>query len=112
NVIIAATPNWDASCALTGVAAGRTCSTTGAAGVIPAQAPASGAMLSWNGASGIPLEWGNLTSSPAGGQQAVIDSGDALPYNANRLNYLRGDRSNEIKSPAAGLNAPRSAVRG
>ncbi len=112
NVIIAATPNWDASCALTGVAAGRTCLTTGAAGVIPAQAPASRVMLSWNGASGIPFEWGNLTSSPAGGQQAVIDSGDTLPYNANRLNYLRGDRSNEINTSGVGLYRPRTSVLG
>ncbi|HXO53414.1 MAG TPA: hypothetical protein VN888_20840, partial [Mycobacterium sp.] len=112
NVIIAATPNWDASCALTGVAAGRTCPTTGTAGVIPAQAPASRVMLSWNGASGIPFEWGNLTSSPAGGQQAVIDSGDTPPKNANRVNYLRGDRSNEINSSGVGLYRSRTSVLG
>src|SRR5256886_11675410 len=46
NVIIAATPNWDASCTLTGVAAGKTCSTTGAAGPIP-EAPTSRVILSW-----------------------------------------------------------------
>ena len=53
-------------------------------------------MLSWNGASGIPFEWASLT----GAQQASLDNGDAAnptppPFNYSRLNYLRGDRSNE-----------------
>ncbi|HLQ08449.1 MAG TPA: PilC/PilY family type IV pilus protein [Steroidobacteraceae bacterium] len=112
NVIIAATPNWDASCTLTGVAAGKTCSTTGAAGPIPAEAPTSRVILSWNGSAGIPLEWGNLTSSPGGGQQATIDAGDTPPYGANRLNYLRGDRSNEINTAGVGLYRPRTDVLG
>ena len=112
NVIIAATPNWDASCTLTGVAAGKTCRTTGAAGPIPAEAPASRVILSWNGSAGIPFEWGNLTSSPGGGQQAAIDAGDAAPYGANRLNYLRGDRSNEINTSGVGLYRSRSSVLG
>ena len=112
NVIIAATPNWDASCTLTGVAAGKTCRTTGAAGPIPAEAPASRVILSWNGSAGIPFEWGNLTSSPGGGQQAAIDAGDAAPYGANRLNYLRGDRSNEINTSGVGLYRSRTSVLG
>jgi len=61
NVIVAATPNWDAACTLTGAA---TCSTTGL-GPIRAEAPTSRVILSWNGSAGIPFEWGNLTSSPA-----------------------------------------------
>ena len=32
NVVVASTPNWDASCVLTGVLAASTCATTGAAG--------------------------------------------------------------------------------
>jgi len=110
NVIIAATPNWDASCFLTGVAAGSTCSTTGDAGPIPAQNPSSRVMLSWNGNSGIPFEWNSLTTAPAGGQQAVIDAGDATPYNTNRVNYLRGDRTNEINTSGVGLFRRRDSV--
>src|SRR5204862_6765610 len=103
---------WDASCTLTGVAAGNTCSTTGAAGPIPAEAPTSRVILSWNGSAGIPLEWGNLTSSPGGGQQAAIDAGDTPPYGANRLNYLRGERSHEINTSGAGLFRSRTDVLG
>jgi type IV pilus assembly protein PilY1 len=108
NVIVAATPNWDAACALTGAA---TCSTTGL-GPIPAEAPTRRVILSWNGNAGIPFEWGNLTSSPGGGQQAAIDAGDTPPYGANRLNYLRGDRSNEINTSGVGLYRSRTSVLG
>ena len=41
NVIVASTPNWDASCVLTGVPAGSTCATTGVPGLTPAEAPLS-----------------------------------------------------------------------
>jgi type IV pilus assembly protein PilY1 len=112
NVIVAGTPNWDAACDLTGVAAGKTCPTTGAAGPLAAIAPTSRVILSWNGSTGIPFEWTNLTSSPAGGQQAVIDAGDTTPYTANRVNYLRGDRSNEINTAGAGLYRARAQVLG
>ena len=113
NVIIAATPNWDAACALTGVAAGRTCPTTGAAGVIPAQAPASRVILSWNGSAGIPFEWSNLTAA----QQTVLDLGDVATacnsttgyFNYERLNYLRGDRSCEINPSGVGLYRSRGS---
>jgi type IV pilus assembly protein PilY1 len=112
NVIVAGTPNWDAACDLTGVAAGSTCPTTGATGPLAPIAPTSRVILSWNGSTGIPFEWGNLTSSPAGGQQAVIDAGDTAPFTANRVNYLRGDRSNEINSAGAGLYRARAQVLG
>jgi type IV pilus assembly protein PilY1 len=112
NVIVAGTPNWDAACDLTGVAAGKTCPTTGATGPLAAIAPASRVILSWNGSTGIPFEWPNLTSSPAGGQQAVIDAGDTAPYTANRVNFLRGDRSNEINSSGVGLYRARAQVLG
>jgi type IV pilus assembly protein PilY1 len=112
NVIVAGTPNWDAACDLTGVAAGKTCPTTGAPGPLAATAPASRVILSWNGSTGIPFEWGNLTSSPAGGQQAVIDNGDVPPNTGNRVNYLRGDRSNEINSAGVGLYRARAQVLG
>jgi type IV pilus assembly protein PilY1 len=114
NVIIAATPNWDASCTLTGVAAGKTCSTTGVAGQILPQAPTSRVILSWNGLSGIPFEWTNLTA----GQQTVLDAGDVVTaacnsttgyFNYERLNYLRGDRTCEINSSGVGLYRSRAS---
>ncbi len=107
NVIVAATPNWDAACDLSGVAAGQTCPTTGAAGPIAALAPASRVILSWNGA-GVPFKWGSLT----GAQQTVLDAGDPAPINTNRLNYLRGDRSNELDSSGVGLYRARAQVLG
>jgi type IV pilus assembly protein PilY1 len=112
NVIVSATPNWDAACSLTGVGASSTCPTTGVAGPQAAQAYTSRVILSWNGSQGIPFEWANLTSAPAGGQQAVIDAGDGAPYNANRTNYLRGQRANEVNSAGVGLYRARAQVLG
>jgi type IV pilus assembly protein PilY1 len=116
NVIIAATPNWDAACTLTGVATGKTCSTTGVAGPTPAEAPTSRAILTWNGTTraGIALEYGSLTPV----QQTAIDAGDSpaaacnstTAYATNdRVNYLRGDRSCEINSAGVGLYRSRAS---
>lgn len=101
DLAISSTVNWDGSCVLTGLTAGQICDATGPTGPVPAEAPASRVMLTWNGSTGIPFEWTNLTA----GQQSALDSGDAAaaaaappnspPYNYSRLNYLRGDRSNE-----------------
>ena len=100
---ISNTANWDASCVLTGVAAGQTCPTTGVAGQT---AQTSRTILSWDGGKGIPFEWANL--SPA--QQAALDSGDSSSTNQNRLNYLRGDRTNEVNTKGVGLFRPRESV--
>ena len=100
--------NWDASCVLTGVLSGQTCASTGAAGPIAAQAPANRTILSWNGAQGIPFEWGSLTAA----EQAALDTGDASPINTNRLNYLRGVRTNELNSRGVGLYRARTSVLG
>src|SRR5580692_8651672 len=88
-VSIDTTPTWDASCVLTGELATQTCS-TGVAGPTAAMTPASRVILTYN-AGGVPFEWGNLSAA----QQAALTTGDPsqTPY---RLNYLRGDRSNEI----------------
>jgi type IV pilus assembly protein PilY1 len=66
-------------------------------------------MLTWDTANnvGIPFEWGSLNSA----QQAALDFGDATPDNT-RLNYLRGDRTNEINSNAVGLYRARDAALG
>jgi type IV pilus assembly protein PilY1 len=133
NIIVAPTPNWDSSCVLTGVASGSTCTTTGAAGPIAAQAPTARTILTWNGTTGIPFEWANLTTG-ASGQQAALNSGDGNGSPAlntltcpgadsvtglgagaayqvqDRLNFLRGDRACEINSAGSGLFRRRTSV--
>jgi type IV pilus assembly protein PilY1 len=114
-VTVATTANWDASCLLSGTANGSPttgggCATTNASGPTPATpAPAGRVMLTWDTTNsvGIPFEWGSL--NPA--QQAALTAGDATP-GPNRLNYLRGDRTNEINSAGAGLYRARDAVLG
>jgi len=107
DLIISSVINWDGSCVLTGVPAGQSCdtttTTTGPAGPILAEGPLSRTILTWQPPSGatpgtgIPFEWANLTAN----QQAALDYGDGVnwipapPFNYSRLNYLRGDRSNE-----------------
>jgi type IV pilus assembly protein PilY1 len=115
NVIVAATPNWDAACSLTGVAAGASCPTTGATGPIAALVPNNRTILSWNGSQGVAFRWNNLT--PA--QQAALDAGDNVTYASNptytvfaRERYLRGVRTDEINSSGVGLFRARSDVLG
>jgi type IV pilus assembly protein PilY1 len=101
DLAISSTINWDGSCVLTGLTAGQVCDATGPTGPVPPQGPTSRVILTWNGSTGVPFEWTNLTP----GQQNALDSGDAAaaaaappnapPYNYSRLNFLRGDRSNE-----------------
>ncbi len=100
DLAISSTLNWDGACVLTGVAAGQTCDNLAAglspAGPIAAEGPGSRMVLTWNGTAGAPFEWASLTAA----EQAALDTGDATnptppPFNYSRLNYLRGDRSNE-----------------
>jgi type IV pilus assembly protein PilY1 len=106
NTVSIGVANWDASCVLTGVPAGQTCPTTGT-GPSSAEAPTQRAILTWSGTKGIPFEWNSLT--PA--EQNTLDLND--PTNtANRLNYLRGDRSNEVTSTGGGLYRDRASVLG
>ncbi|MFL6602690.1 MAG: pilus assembly protein [Steroidobacteraceae bacterium] len=95
---IASTANWDASCNLTGVASGKTCPTTTAAGPVAAQGSSSRTILTWDGTNGIAFQWGSLTTA----EQNALDVGDTSPINGDRLAYLRGDRTNELYSDASG----------
>ena len=113
NVIVAQTPNWDASCTLSGVAAGNSCPTTGAAGPIAAQVPNNRTILSWNGTQGIAFRWNQLTAA----QHAALDAGDNVTYAGNpaytqfsRERYLRGSRTDEINSSGVGLFRARGNV--
>ena len=83
-------------------------------------------MLTWNSTKGVALEWntgGTIDSSGTVGgnasptaitasEQNSLDLGDATPFNANRLSYLRGDRSNEITSLGVGIFRGRESVLG
>ena len=107
-VSISSVANWDASCVLTGVAAGQTCLATGVNGATTAEATTSRTIMTWSGSAGIPFEWANLTAA----QKSMLDTGDSAPINANRLNYLRGDRSNEQNSLGVGAFRARVSVLG
>jgi type IV pilus assembly protein PilY1 len=90
NVTGITSPIWDASCVLTGlVAGGGVCPTTMQPNTA-AEAPGARTILTWNGAQGIAFEWASL--SPA--QKNALDVADAS-QNANRLAFLRGDRTDE-----------------
>ena len=106
-VSIASTANWDASCVLTGVASGKTCTSTGQAGPVAAQGSSQRSILTWDGTKGIPFQWANLTTA----QQNTLTAGDSSST-ANRLNFLRGDRSNEVNSSGVGLYRARDSVLG
>jgi type IV pilus assembly protein PilY1 len=93
NVSIAAQPTWDASCDLTGVPTGQTCS-TGAGASAATPTPANRVILTYNG-GGVSLLWGSLSSN----QQTALETGDGNTTNGQyRLNYLRGDRTYEVNS--------------
>ncbi len=92
-VLVSATANWDASCVLTGAGPPTGCASTGAASVT-AQAPANRTILTWNGTQGVPFQWTLLSDA----ERAALDPGVSSAGAPDRLNYLRGDRSNEITS--------------
>jgi type IV pilus assembly protein PilY1 len=118
SISISATANWDASCNLTGIAAGETCPTTSVAGPL---APQTGwkarTMLTWDGvSSGVAFRW----SAISGAEQNTLDLGDttsapplyAGPINDDRLRYLRGDTSNEINTLGVGMFRARDGILG
>jgi type IV pilus assembly protein PilY1 len=103
---LAAVANWDAQCVLTGLLAGGTCIATGITGPAAAQAPTARTILTSNGVSGIPFQFASLTAA----QQNTIDAGDTPPFTADRTNYLRGDRTNEINALGVGEFRARISV--
>ena len=113
-VTVNPTANWDSSCLLSGTASGAPpnggCATTGASGPTGATPAWTNRVMittaSTNGA-GIPFEWNSLDAL----EQAALDYGDAT-VTANRLSYLRGDRSNEINSSGVGLYRARDSLLG
>ena len=112
NIVVSSTPNWDASCVLTGVPSGSTCSTTGGPPVAP-EGAANRVMFTYDGSGGVPFTYANLSAA----QQTAINAGDTTPYvapytAADRTNYLRGDIANEINTAGAGLFRRRTSILG
>jgi type IV pilus assembly protein PilY1 len=103
NLAASAIANWDASCVLTG----GVCTATNVASVT-AQGSSSRNILTWDGSTGIPFQWANLNAT----QKSALTAGDATPVNSNRWAYLRGDRTNENTSGAAGTFRQRTGVLG
>lgn len=106
NIVISQTANWDASCVLTGVPAqsstsSGTCSTTGQSGPIAAESPNNRVMLTWGGSGGVAFEWNSLTPT----EQSELGA-------ESRLEYLRGDRSDELTPTGSGLYRDRNSVLG
>jgi type IV pilus assembly protein PilY1 len=112
--------NWDAQCMLTGtssaaLSAGGGCASTLASGPTSANpAPTSRVMLTWDTSNnvGIPFEWASLNQN----QQTALDDENGtpdIPANTQfRLNYLRGDRSNEITGSGTGMYRAREGILG
>jgi type IV pilus assembly protein PilY1 len=103
--------NWDAKCVLTGglCAAMGTNAQGNPTTTIAVQGPAARTLLTWDsvGGTALPLEWASLTTP----QKTVLNSTDSA--GANRLAWLRGDRSVEqLYSPTPGTLRARVNVLG
>jgi len=111
---ITTVPTWDASCVLTGETA--TQCATGVA--TTAESPTTRQILTWNGTSnkGVPFEGGNLsttetTALTVGDSTDGVAAATACTPNC-RLNFLRGDRSQEVNPAGLGLFRDRDNVLG
>ena len=119
-VSVSTTANWDASCVLSGTSSGAPstgggCASTNTSGPTnPLPVPTSRVILTWDTLNnvGIPFEWANLNAN----QKAVLDdennTADSAATSQYRLNYLRGDRSNEITTTGSGLYRARDGILG
>jgi type IV pilus assembly protein PilY1 len=106
-VAISTVANWDASCVLTGVATGQICPTTNG-GPSTAQDWTKRTAITFNDDSraGVPFNFPSLSTA----QQSALDPTATLT--STRLNYLRGDRSNEVTATNANAFRARAGVLG
>ena len=106
-VAIADDATWDGACTLTGGDCG---SMHVDQPLVPSPitqiAPTARTLLTWNGSTGVGLEWGSLTTA----QQGTLNSSDSLGQ--YRLNFLRGDRSQEQTASPPGVLRGRAGVLG
>lgn len=63
----------------------------------------------WNGNGGVSMDWGNLSAAQ---QQALQQTGEPVTTAQARLEYLKGDRSNEQTNVGVGLFRFRRSVMG
>lgn len=103
NLQVAEVANWDASCGLTGVPTGKKCPTTLTG---PKSAQAERVVLTWNGTAGVPFTWDGISTD----QKTKLTQGGT--NNDDRLNWLRGSRTNEVTSSGAGLFRARNSLLG
>jgi type IV pilus assembly protein PilY1 len=109
NLSLGSTPNWDASCVLTGGSCLLTGATSGTA-----QSPGSRSILTWNGASGIPFVWNSLSAS----QQSALNADPVLAGTSPALtgsdvvDYLRGIRTGEQGAATPGPFRTRTGILG
>ncbi len=106
NRLVAATSaSWDGSCVLTG----GLCQSMGSTTTITGMTPTARKILSWNNStsagSGIAFEW------PASGAVPLTSTEQTALGSADRVNYLRGDRTKEV-SNAGGTFRNRTSVLG
>jgi type IV pilus assembly protein PilY1 len=87
SVVIAPVPNWDASCVLTHPA---TCP-SGAPNTV-FEAPSTRQILTFDKGVAHAFEYGSLPTD----LQSALDGDDSPAGQGIRVNYLRGDRTNEI----------------
>ena len=105
------TANWDAGCGLTGGVCDATGGTT-----VTAITPASRTLMTWDttAGKGTPFEW--PSTGVAGintAQKAVLNTTYNKYSNGQyRLNWLRGDRTQETSATPAGLLRTRAGVLG
>jgi type IV pilus assembly protein PilY1 len=103
---IATTPTWDAYCVLTGATAAQ-CKTGVAT---TAQGASNRQILTWNGSAGASFEPTSGTTGLSAAQTLALTTGDSTNGVSTascapncRLNFLRGDQSQEVTSSGSGL---------
>ncbi len=118
-VSVSTTANWDAQCVLIAASPPAPYRPVEDAPVpvsrvllTPRRRRPSRVILTFDGSKGVPFEWSSLSAN----QQAVLDdennTADSSATSQYRLNYLRGDRSNEITTTGSGLYRARDGVLG
>lgn len=122
-VTVGTTVNWDAGCLLTTGSFAGGCSFAGTASGPPTGGVPSAAtrvILTWNtdttangGQRGVPLAFpgGAITPTISSGQASTLDANDAT-QTAARLQFLRGNRNNEVVASGVGLFRSRTSLLG
>ncbi len=94
--ICGTTAVWDASCNLTG----GPCPATGVQSVTAQNWDTGRVMLTYAGGAGVPFRWTDLSST----EQSDLENGGSATAGQNRLDWLRGDRSQEKQNGGAYRN--------